>query len=221
MYKPDWFDAAKKQRANEVSVDEIGLWCAKMGLGMGGGGQYPHFVSSSPSSPSHSFSLARSRSKADFFLSSLRARVSCVLSGQISRQTLTTQLIPQLRHLEIPPSYPGAPRPCSPRSLIPLSPLVPDPLPPPLLRSPVVTASLPPLSFLPFSSTPTLTRSLRNILSLTDVPSLEDEEREAEEDAAGAAGRRFFTEREEQEEIGKGEESDGEVEGDGVEEWDD
>ncbi|KAL7416899.1 Rad17 cell cycle checkpoint protein-domain-containing protein [Mrakia frigida] len=37
MYKPDWFDSAKKQRANETNVDDIASWCAKLGLGMGGG----------------------------------------------------------------------------------------------------------------------------------------------------------------------------------------
>jgi len=46
MYKPDWFDSAKKQRANETNVDDISNWCAKNGLGMGGGGTSS--VSSSP-----------------------------------------------------------------------------------------------------------------------------------------------------------------------------
>ena len=90
MYKPDWFDMAKKQRANEINVDDISTWCAKLGLGMGGGGR-SFFPSPLPYL---------------FFFISIHS-VSFYV-GHISRQTLTTQLIPELRHLEIPPSYPGS-----------------------------------------------------------------------------------------------------------------
>ena len=39
MYKPDWFEAAKMERANEYGVSEIGGWCAGLGIASTGGGQ--------------------------------------------------------------------------------------------------------------------------------------------------------------------------------------
>jgi hypothetical protein len=90
VYKPDWFAAYREQRTNEEAVDEIGRWVAGSGLGMGSGGasddngkgQRPRFRSDRPCRPLH--------------------------AGQIPRKALTTLIIPELRHLEIPPTYPGA-----------------------------------------------------------------------------------------------------------------
>lgn len=192
MYKPDWFDSAKTQRANETNVDDVSTWCAKLGLGMGGGGE---LCSQEPFSWSLS-KLTRSSGNSSVPRSNLAPNAHHPTDPSTSASR-DSSVVPWFVSFSLPPSLSLSPRTNSP-----------------LDRS--SSASLPSLSILPFNP-PSLTRSMQNILSLTDAPEVDDEERveEADQDVSRLF---FFTEREE-EEVGEGEESEGEVEGDGVEEF--